>query len=40
MVGTATSVTENLIFYVQIDPVAGMDGGLYFDFDELEFLDV
>ena len=39
MYGTATSVSDDLTFYVQIDPIAGMDGGLYFDYDELEFID-
>ena len=37
--GTATSVTNNLVFYVCLDAQHGIEGGMYFDYDELEFID-
>lgn len=36
--GTATKVTDELSFYVELDPHDGIEGGLWFSDEELEFL--
>lgn len=38
-VGTAIIVSENLTFCVNLDEMDGMSGEVWFDYNELEFLD-
>jgi hypothetical protein len=37
-IGIASLVTNNLYFYVSLER-DGFEAGLYFDYDELEFID-